>query len=75
MFVTFHATFSYVIRARHSVRGPSIYDVHTERAWGSGSGGRMWTGRQAPCGRPHRKFLDIFRRYKLVIKITDSSFK
>jgi len=25
-------------------RGPSIYDVHTEGKWGSGSGGRMWTG-------------------------------
>jgi len=34
-------------------RGPSIYDVHTEGK-GSGSSGRMWTGGQALCGRPHR---------------------
>ena len=28
----------------------------TRRGGGSGSGGRMWTGRgPAPCGRPHRK--------------------
>ena len=37
------------------VKGPSIYDVHTEGRRGSGSGGRMWTGGPAPCGRPHRK--------------------
>ena len=38
-----------------SIKGPSIYDAHTEGE-GSGSGGRMWMGRgQAPCGRPHRK--------------------
>src|SRR6218665_1042068 len=36
-------------------KGPSIYDVHTEGGGGSGSGGRMWTGGPAPCGRPHRK--------------------
>src|SRR6218665_653576 len=35
--------------------GPSIYEVHTEGARGSGSGGRMWTGGPAPCRRPHRK--------------------
>src|SRR6218665_276705 len=39
------------------IRGPSIYDVHTEGVGGSGSGGRMWTGGggPVPCGRPHRK--------------------
>ena len=26
------------------IKGPSIYDVHTEGEGGSGSGGRMWTG-------------------------------
>src|SRR6218665_3846623 len=42
--------------AAHLVKGPSIYDVHTEGGGGSGSGGRMWTGGgPAPCGRPHRK--------------------
>jgi len=37
-------------------KGPSIYDVHTERS-GSGSDERMWTGGGSPvsCGRPHRK--------------------
>ena len=25
-------------------KGPSIYDVHTKGARGSGSGGRMWMG-------------------------------
>ena len=39
-----------------TIRGPSIYDVHTEGdqgqmdACGRGNGG----GGQAPCGRPHR---------------------
>ena len=28
----------------------------TRRGEESGSGGCMWTGGQAPCGRPHRKF-------------------
>src|SRR6218665_3443442 len=27
----------------------------TSTCRGSGLGGRMWTGVQAPCGRPHRK--------------------
>jgi len=35
-------------------KGPSIYDVHTDRGGGPGSVGHMWMegGGQAPCGRP-----------------------
>jgi|SRR6218665_2293601 len=37
-------------------RGPSIYDVHTEGAGWSGSGGREGRGsRPDPCGSPQRK--------------------
>ena len=40
--------------------GPSIYDVHTLRGM-SGSDGCMQTGEgvSAPCGRPHRKYLNL----------------
>ena len=40
-------------------KGPSIYDVHTEGGWGSGSGGRgggsspMWTSTQKIKIRVH----------------------
>src|SRR6218665_1218539 len=37
------------------VRNIRCHPFMTSTRRGSGSGGRMWTGGQAPCGRPHRK--------------------
>ena len=46
-----HFMTSILITNGQCVKGPSIYDVHTEGE--GGSGGRMWTGGRE--GRPHRK--------------------
>jgi len=49
----------HLIQRHASPKGSSIYDVHTEGGWGSGSGGRIWTGDGSrPMWTPTQKIIN-----------------
>src|SRR6218665_257664 len=51
--MTFILVIDSIPGSKFPIRG---HPFMTSTRRGSGSGGRIWTGRgQAPCGRPHRK--------------------